>query len=311
MIIVRFIGGLGNQMYQYAMYRTLREKYQNIEILADTSGYYAIDPHYGFELDSVFSLVSSGKMKIATNKQLYHVNHQIPFFGGGIGNAMQKPVGWINGRVLSKISSHDVNIISEESFLSSKSVRKLCETLNHLDVNQDWRIAGYWQREEYFEHLLSQIIEDFKFPDLSSVQEMNMYNKICNSNSVSVHIRRGDYSNTEFDILGVEYYKKAISYIIEHVEEPLFFFFSEDEQYVEENFAWVPDKVNVMFNKGRNSYRDMQLMSLCRHNIVANSSFSNWAAYLNSNSNKIVIYPKRYTLTADTSKKRGWVSIDN
>ena len=310
MIIVRFIGGLGNQMYQYALMNVLKNRYPNVEILADTSLYYVLDPHYGFELDKVFSLVSSGKMKIATNKQLFRMRHQIPFNSGKIGKLMQKPTGWINGRVLLKIYSHYDNIISEVEHPSLESTARLNDVLNNLDVNRDWCVDGYWQQEEYFENSLPQIVADFKFPDLNSTQELDMRSKICASNSVSVHIRRGDYTNTEYDILGIEYYKKAISYMFDHVEKPVFFFFSEDEQYVEENFAWVRNKVNVTFNRGCNSYRDMQLMSLCKHNIVANSSFSNWAAYLNSNSDKIVVYPGRYTLSDENSIKKGWIRID-
>ena len=311
MIIVKFTGGLGNQMYQYALLCMLKKRYPDVDVMADISMYYALDLHYGFELDSIFSLSERGKLQIATNKQLYQGRREIPFWGGTIGKMMQIPVSWLNARIRPGAERKGLrNVICEESMSWNGDVEKLDYALRHLDIEKNWYLDGYWQKEEYFAEVLPELITNCKFPELNTEQERNMCQRIAEINSVSVHIRRGDYVNSKYDILGTEYYRKAIDYMSDHVEQPVFFFFSEDEHFIEENYTWLPNKVIVSFNKGKNSYRDMQLMSLCKHNIVANSSFSNWAGYLNKNSNKIVVYPKQYTTTEENGTKKGWVRLD-
>lgn len=311
MIVVKFTGGLGNQMYQYALLCMLKKKYPDIDVLADISMYYALDLHYGFELDRIFALRERGKLQIATNKQLYDVRREIPFWGGRIGKIMQLPVSWLNARIRPSAEKKGLrNVIAEEAEPWNGNIEKIKYAIDHMDEDKNWYLDGYWQHEEYFEEALSEVVVNYKFPEPDTQQEKDACRQITETNSVSVHVRRGDYVNSKYDILGLPYYREAITYIQQNVENPVFFFFSEDTKYVEENFAWLTDKVIVDFNKGKNSYRDMQLMSLCKHNIVANSSFSNWAGYLNKNQDKIVVYPVQYTVTEANGSKKGWVRLD-
>ena len=117
-------------------------------------------------------------------------------------------------------------------------------------------------------------------------------------NSVGIHIRRGDYlKNWKYrGLCGIDYYQKAIAYILEHIKSPKFFLFSDDINWVKENISPLLKGYNVTFvnwNHSINSYKDMQLMAMCKNLIIANSSFSWWAAYLNQN-NPIVVAPEKW-----------------
>ena len=126
------------------------------------------------------------------------------------------------------------------------------------------------------------------------------------NNSVSIHVRRGDYLNGYyFETLGkicdIDYYKRAIALINKEVNDPYFYIFSDDPGYVAENLK-IENATYVDFNRGRDSWQDMYLMSQCKHNIIANSTFSWWGAWLNTNLNKIVIAPNRWFANMDNDE---------
>ena len=123
--------------------------------------------------------------------------------------------------------------------------------------------------------------------------------QIAKCNSVSLHIRRGDYvsnleANKTHGFIGIEYYNKAISFIHEQILQPHFFVFSDDIAWARENLGLIINVVFINHNQGRSSFEDMRLMSLCKYNIIANSSFSWWGAWLNTAPDKIVITPKQW-----------------
>ena len=115
--------------------------------------------------------------------------------------------------------------------------------------------------------------------------------EIMNTNSIAVHFRKGDYVDFGFEVLTETYYHKAIEYMSVVVEHPRFFVFSDDIESAQRVIGQKDNYIYVKGNKGNDSYIDMQLMSLCKHNIIANSTFSFWGAYLNINPGKKVIYP--------------------
>ncbi len=126
-----------------------------------------------------------------------------------------------------------------------------------------------------------------------------MLNLLQSKKTVSIHIRRGDYVQHPFfkDICTISYYKNAIKYIRNNAEIDLFCIFSNDIQWVKNNFSEELTDIETVFvdwNKGNDSFRDMQLMSVCNHNIIANSSFSWWGAWLNNNKDKIVVAPYKW-----------------
>lgn len=134
------------------------------------------------------------------------------------------------------------------------------------------------------------------FPKLDPYN-LELAKLITAKESVSLHIRRGDYLTAENSIFQnictPTYYKNAVSYMNSNVVNPYYFIFSNDIEWCKNNLN-LDNITFVDWNIGVNSYKDMQLMSLCKHNIIANSSFSWWGAWLNNNPNKVVCVPKRW-----------------
>lgn len=319
MIIVKISGGLGNQMFQYAMIYALQKRYPDIKVKADVSCYKLYDVHYGLELNKIFHLCDRGLLKIATMGEQYMVRGEIPLFcGGKIGEVIEIPVAWLNARSRRLFEKKGKrNLIHEEKYISrfetyEKGTESLLKVVQRLDVKKNWYVDGYWQNELYFQDDLAELRQIFTFPSLTDSINLRLAKEIQEENSVSVHIRRGDYVNSSFDVLTDDYYKRAIEYIQERIINPVFYFFSEDQEYVQEHFAWLTPKIIVNNNTGIQSFRDMQLMSMCKHNIIANSSFSTWAGFLNNNKDKRVIYPSQYRENESNVKKleSGWIMIE-
>jgi Glycosyl transferase family 11 len=160
-------------------------------------------------------------------------------------------------------------------------------------------LDGYWQSEKYFIDCSKLIRKDFTFKNELDSYNLKLKSKIDKTNSVSIHIRRGDYvnnlnTNATHGLCSIDYYIKAVNYITERIESPYFFVFSDDIEWAKKNIMLNFPCQFISHNIGSKSYLDMQLMSLCKHNVIANSSFSWWGAWLNSNDNKIVIAPRKW-----------------
>lgn len=158
--------------------------------------------------------------------------------------------------------------------------------------------SGYWQSPKYFSGYEKEIRDDFLF--IKPLDRRNLYvlDLIKKTNSVSIHIRRGDYvtnkiTNKFHGICDTDYYQKAVRYINRKIKKPTYFVFSDDPKWAKENLK-LKNATYINWNNRCNSYKDMQLMSSCKNNIIANSSFSWWAAWLNQNSDKVVITPRRW-----------------
>jgi len=269
MKIVRFNGGLGNQMFQYALYLLL--KYNDIDVSMDLSDYEYRKIHNGFELPDVFKNIDIKKCDNKIVRRVSDNNHYI------FSKLKKKLIGYKKTHYVEKQRFDiDYKMIFDEKFI-------------YLD--------GYWQSEKYFIPIKDKIFESFTFKEDIQLDSLNkdVYNTIKDSNSVSVHIRRGDYVKNKLHggLYETIYYDKAISYILNNVNNPIFIFFSDDVKWVKENFD-IKNAIYVSWNTDKNSYKDMHLMSLCKHNIIANSSFSWWGAYLNKNNDKIVIAPNKW-----------------
>ncbi|MEG0499629.1 MAG: alpha-1,2-fucosyltransferase [Rikenellaceae bacterium] len=159
-------------------------------------------------------------------------------------------------------------------------------------------LRGYWQECCFADSVREKLLEDYRFIDIDDPVNRSLLEHIEKSNSVSIHIRRGDYiapNDRAFfgDVCNIAYYTNAIRYIREHIVDPQFFVFSNDIDWVRDHFE-LTGAVYVNNNSGANSFRDMQLMSRCRHNIIANSSFSWWGAWLNTNPDRIVLAPPKW-----------------
>lgn len=181
-------------------------------------------------------------------------------------------------------------IYNEPSFRFNSDIFKIKE--------KDILLIGYWQTEKYFKNIREELIRDFTFPHFSNVKNIELSEKIMYSESVAIHVRRGDYAsikqvNNFHGLCSLEYYKGAIEQLKTIKDNLSFYVFSDDSDWCKDNLL-IENTTFIDWNGGKNSFRDMQLMSLCKHNIIANSSFSWWGAWLNQNNDKIVIAPKRW-----------------
>lgn len=259
MKIVVFQGGLGNQIFKYAYYCYLRDKYSSEKFFA----YYpeaALKRHNGFELDKRFEV------------RMPSVSFLTDLLGGSL-------------------------------FYLNKLLRRLGISL--WFINDDSKCHenalfhdGYMQDKKFIGENFSL---QFKALKLSKIN-IELIKRLNSENSVSVHIRRGDYlwqkeAQLFGDICTDSYYQKAIQIVSQSTENPLFVFFSNDPGYVKEHFK-LANMIVVDWNTGENSFIDMYLMSNCKFMILANSTFSYWAAILNCNVQTILCPPK-------------WSNVDN
>mgnify|MGYP001032807431 CR=1 FL=1 len=294
MIIISVGGGLGNQMFEYALYYKLKKLYPDQVIKLDI--YYAFpEAHNGFEVEKIFNLQSEKASKEEVERLIDRLL-----------------VGEHESRICSLIREVRQRIgLKKKSYLLQRDYSAYYPEFFNLDRNQSYYLYGSFCNSLYFHDMKQEIQQLFTFPTLD--EKNRKWREIINQNTcVSVHIRRGDYVSWNMGLCTEEYYKYAVSYIREKLEgkELVFLAFTDDPDYVKEEFGWLENMYIVEGNSGTDSYRDMQLMSLCEHNINANSTFSFWGAYLNQNPDKIVVAPKepvhlcKCPFTSD-----GWVML--
>jgi len=274
MICIQLSGGLGNQMFQYAFGRALAYKHKT-ELLLDTTK--LINNKTGITYRSLELNIFNIRLQEASKNNLNKIK---PLFYRII-NVFAIKTG-LQGIQTSKY-------FIEKKYSFNNSIVK---------IGNNCFLAGYWQSFRYFQDIEFLILEEFKFHQVLQEDNINWITKIKNENSVSLHIRRTDFQNNKnHDIHGtcsIEYYKKATKTIAEKVSDPFFFIFSDDIEWARTNLKLIYPNEFVSGNIGKQSYIDMQLMSQCKHNIIANSSFSWWGAWLNNNPNKVVIAPKQW-----------------
>jgi hypothetical protein len=268
LIIVKLYGGLGNQMFQYAFGKSFSIRY-GIPLKLDISSLFE---YRKYEMD-IFNLDTD----IATKEDMLLFDRRNLSLGK---------------RVLFKIK----HCFLKPLYISEKEGLELF--IFPKKVSKNVLISGYWQSEYFFKNIESDIRRDLLFPDITTESNMTFCSLIKQTNSVSLHIRRGDYlwnhNNNVHGVLPLKYYHQAIEYIIEKVFNPIFFIFSDDADWVKENLDINGSFYIISGNKNKLAYIDMQLMSYCKHNIIANSSFSWWGAWLNDYSDKIVIAPSQW-----------------
>lgn len=288
MVIAHLIGGLGNQMFQYAAARALAAK-RNTSVLLDISSFDSYTLHQGFELNRIFS----GNFNIAQKEDV------------------QKMLGWQSlNSVKSYLHRPALSWLRNKALAIEPSFEHW-QRFEHLPA--DTYLSGYWQSERYFISAEDIIREDFRFSTPLSAENVELADMIRSSESISLHVRRGDYvNNSAYASCSLEYYTSAIEYLTKKLEPPTFFIFSDDINWVKANFKIEHPHVFIDNNHGDQSYNDMRLMSICKHIIIANSSFSWWGAWLNANNAKTVIAPKNWFNTDINSKDlipASWVRL--
>jgi len=169
---------------------------------------------------------------------------------------------------------------------------------------------GYWVNNEYMAQVKQLLKKEFTPRYPISVQNNEILDKIKATNAVAIHFRRGDYVNSIHDVIKPDYYKEALAHISQQVDKPYYFVFSDDMEYVKQHYDFSDRVVYVDHNKGEESYWDIFLMSKCRHNIIANSGFSYWGAWLNENDGQLVVAPSSWMRTNNQIVKNlllpGW-----
>lgn len=292
MIITNIVGGLGNQMFQYAVGRALSLDY-GVPLRLDVGDFSQHSIHQGFELERVFS----APVALAGPEDLHST------------------LGWQSSRLALR-------------FLARPQVRFLRG--NHLIVEPHFQyfsgikrapsscyLKGYWQSERYFSAVADAIRADFTFRLPLSDENRQIAEAIGAVNAVSLHVRRGDYLSNPHTlsvhgVCSLEYYVRAIHHIVERVPEPVFFVFSDDLDWVKDALRIEHPCHYVDHNRGSESYNDMRLMSLCSHHVIANSSFSWWGAWLNPSDSKIVVAPAQwFAKPVDVTDllPEGWVRL--
>lgn len=274
MVVTNIYGGLGNQMFQYAIGKSMAV-YKHEELFIDSS----IFDNYelrNFQLDDFnvnYKPIKFGKLSIykINNKYKLHILKKI--------NKYLK--------ITPKIFFEKDEFIFDDSVFDAKS----------------FLFVGYWQSYKYFEKIRGVLLKEFTLKNRLDTVNLEILNRIITSNSVSIHIRRGDYVTDDVNsVSSLAYYDEAIDYVVKYIKKPVFYIFSDDIDWVKSNLNTKSQKLEYIDNNKQNPERDMELMKNCKNNIIANSTFSWWAAWLNDNNDKIVIAPKIWVHNKSTSK---------
>lgn len=280
-IIVRQISGLGNQLFQYAAGRYFSKRYNvPLTVALDETG--AVSHGYDRPfLLSNFSILSD----VRNYSRLDRLRVHPPKYLKGLTCTLNKIMG--------------IQIFREElsqryTFISDLAMEETVRSLY---------LIGYWQAYRFADSVIDALRAEYSFREPPKDKNLAMMERIRNSeNSVSLHIRRGDYTlAAEGNIaLPVSYYTRAINFFRDRLLSPTFFVFSDDMDFAKNN---LPSDIHVEFvdhNDSFSAHEDLRLMSSCQNNIIANSSFSWWGAWLNPSPRKIVYTPKYWLLRPDS-----------
>jgi len=287
MVISRLIGGLGNQMFQYAAGRSLAIA-NNCQLKLDLSWFNEFQT-YKYQLN-LFNV----KAEIASADEVSQFVGSYP----RLARLFRKGIG-----VGKKSYYMERDFSFDEGF---------------YDRTSPVYLDGYWQSWKYSDPYIEQIKEELMLSSPPTGGNVELAKRIAEVNSVSIHIRRGDYvtnrtANRVHGFVGGEYYKEALRRIRDCIPTPYYLVFSDDLEWARRNLGLVDNVIFVDHNRGTSSYEDMRMMSLCQHHIIANSSFSWWAAYLGYHPGKHVLYPAKWFATSakDISSlcPPGWIRV--
>ncbi|UWR99949.1 alpha-1,2-fucosyltransferase [Phaeobacter inhibens] len=264
MIITRLHGRLGNQMFQYAAGRALADRL-GVSLALDSRG---------AKLRGEGVLTRVFDLDLATPDIWPPLRQRAP-----LGYALWRGLGQHLGT--GPKLRREVGLGYNPDF---------------VDWSDNSYLHGYWQSERYFAQSAERIRRDFTFPEYSNQQNAEMAARIGETNAISLHVRRGDYLTLAAHVLCDQaYYEAALAQVLDGLEgQPTVYVFSDDPQWAKENLPLPCDKVVVDFNGADTDYEDMRLMSLCKHNIIGNSSFSWWAAWLNQTPDRRVAGPAKW-----------------
>jgi hypothetical protein len=275
MIITNLIGGLGNQMFQYACGRAASLRW-NQPLLVSVDQFSTYKLHNGLEINRVFH----GDVRTAGAADLRAL------------------LGWQAHPFVRKLLARPALAqLRRRAFVAEPH-------FHHWDGLQqrplrDVYLHGYWQSERYFADAAAQIRADFGFASDWDEPDRAVLERMRAGPSLSVHVRRGDYTSKKntglYAACDLDYYRRAIRHVRERSAQARLFVFSDDPDWVQANLGPEFGELEaVRHNTGARSARDMRLMSCADHHVIANSSFSWWGAWLNPSPEKIVVAPRQW-----------------
>ena len=279
MIAVNVNAGLANQMFHYAFGRGLINKGYDVFFDQINFRYRKEWIFENIRLQDAFPNIEIKEMPKGKFKWIcIHETNKVS-----------------KGLRLIMINFH--NLIGDEKYIFETDYGYISDIEGKITKN--CILKGFWQSEKYFAHCKDDIRKQFSFLPFDEKKNIAIMNKMEKENSVAIHLRKGaDYLQSELmgkGLCGVEYYIKAIEYIKQNVDNPVFYVFTDNPEWVKNNLPKF-DYILVDWNEvaGKKNFRDMQLMSCAKHNIIANSTYSWGGAWLNPNPNKIVIGPTKF-----------------
>ena len=279
MIAVNVNAGLANQMFHYAFGRGLINKGYDVFFDQINFRYRKEWIFENIRLQDAFPNIEIKEMPKGKFKWIcIHETNKVS-----------------KGLRLIMINFH--NLIGDEKYIFETDYGYISDIEGKITKN--CILKGFWQSEKYFAHCKDDIRKQFSFLPFDEKKNIAIMNKMEKENSVAIHLRKGaDYLQSELmgkGLCGVEYYIKAIEYIKQNVDNPVFYVFTDNPEWVKNNLPKF-DYILVDWNEvaGKKNFRDMQLMSCAKHNIIANSTYSWWGVWLNPNPNKIVIGPTKF-----------------
>ena len=286
MIVIRLRSGLGNQMFQYAFFLQMQQWYgkENVKLDIDT---YHWKAHNGRELDKVFGIdLRKDAAPVSLSLQMADVGYSI------------------KNRILRRLRGK-----KHQCYAFWKNL--VYEDYRHLP--NEIYLEGYWNEERYFGDVAQQIRSMYQYPEPTDDANRKCLSQIANSCSIGIHVRRGDYkkSSNSFPMCPPEYYREAVDFMETKnpEQEFLYFVFSDDIKWCKKNLAFLKNVQFVGHNVKTDSYKDMMLLAACKHQIMANSTFSWWAAWLNPNPDKAVVYPSLAKRTY-ASMPESWICVE-
>ena len=281
MIISELMGGLGNQMFQYAIGRQLAIK-NKTDLFLDTHFLLDRSPKENFSYRNYDLSIFNITPKFAP----VQISKKYSFSRSRFKKYLQKI---INPGDLHYIAQTDFNFVPD--ILSSPD---------------NTYLSGYWQTEKYFKEIENILRADFSFKNTIGENTRELVEKINSCNAVCLHVRRGDFvTNPTHGTPGIDYYKSAETIILQRISNPVFFIFSDEINWCKENIHLSSETYYVEDEFTGEKCRDyFELMTLCKHFIIPNSSFCWWAAWLSNNNNKVVIAPRIWF------KNSSWNTID-
>lgn len=282
-VIIRLSGGVGNQMFQWALGKMIEET-TDMEVYFD---------------------------KIDAKPYQLNIFKTEPKFIEDSSTRLKLDIIWALRGILNWQSFLGFTLYSEKQFNFDRGINK---------IRRNSYINGFFQSELYFKSVEQKVRENLQFDAPLEGQNQSFASQLYSLNSIGVHILSDNYTRLgkykkKYAKCSPEYYQNAVEHIAKINPNPTVIVFSDDINWAKQNIKFKYKTIFVSHNKGKKSYEDLRLMSLCTHNVISNSSFAWWGAWLNNNSQKIVVAPEKWfnddkIIQSDVIPS-SWIKLEN